>query len=169
MRRTSLAFAVIGLSGCTTTLPTTEGGPNVAGTWSGSTPQAALTIVLTSSSCTTGGGFQSSCSGNITGGSYSDVAHGLNGSFAQGSGDDGAYFLVPPAGANPETAPLPGWTFGAEAGGGTALDSATSRINVQFINGTFSSNSAVAGTVVFTYPASPGGYSDSAAMVLTRQ
>jgi len=168
MRRTSLAMAVIVLGGCTTTLPTTEAGPNVAGVWSGTTPQATLTIVLTSSSCTTGGGFRSSCSGNITGGSYSDVARGLNASFPQGS-TDGAYFLVPPPGADPESAPLPGWTFGAEAGGGSSLDSATSRINVEFINGTFASSSTVAGTAVFTYTASPGGYADSVAMVLTRQ
>jgi hypothetical protein len=156
-------MALFVLGGCKTDLPTTEAGPDVSGTWSGSTAQATLSMMLGPSSCTSGSGYQYTCSGYLTGGSYSDTARSLRGAFALGAGE-GGYILVPPAGVNPSTAPLTGWFLGAET-----VDSTNALISIEFINGTFSSSTSVAGTAVFTNSANVGGFSDSVPMVLTRQ
>ena len=100
MRRHLIYVVAVVVMGCPSKLlaPHLTPGPDVTGTWSGSTAGVMLSVALDSSSCEFG------CGGSVNGGAYSDSATNVHGTFADLAG--GSYYMTPP-GSSLYSSPLP--------------------------------------------------------------
>lgn len=143
-----IGAVAVALAGCLGNLDPQPGpGPNVIGTWSGSTAGVTVSMVLDSSTCEFG------CAGATTGGTYSDNSVNVHGTFT-----GGGYSLTPPGQAL-YSSPLPGWTISI-----TPVDTLHTAVGVTF-NGTFSTATAASGYIKITN----GAASDSVAITLSKQ
>lgn len=125
-------------------------GPDLTGTWSGSTTGLTLSVGLGKSTCEFG------CSGFVTGGTYHDSVTGEHGTFTPGQGN---YFLPYDI---PNSGPLAGSSITINP---VDLANTTAVIT---ISGTFSSATAIAGYATIE-TTSVGGPSDSVSITLVKQ
>jgi hypothetical protein len=160
--RTYLLYAVaVVTAGCSDQLGPVHG-PDVSGTWSGSTVGVMLSVTFGSDSCGFNGEV-TTCGGNITGGSFSDSAISLNGTFTNPPPGNhiGGYAVTPPTDTSSFSAPLPGWTIRM-----TSSDSATPPpTTVMVFDGTFSTTTTITGSVQFIN----GTATDSVMLTLHKQ
>jgi hypothetical protein len=137
-------------------------GPDVSGTWSGSTVGVTLSVTLGSDSCSFNGEV-ATCGGSITGGAFSDKAISSHGTFTNPPAGNqiGAYAVDPPSDTSSFSSPLPGWTMRM-----ASSDSATPPpTTVMTFGGTFSTTTTITGSATFTN----GTATDSVTLTLTKQ
>ena len=136
-------------------------GPNLSGTWSGSSAYPTLIVTLASDSCTLGAPTAPpppprGCMGGIVGGAYSDTGVALGGAI-----QTGGFLLEPPAGSG-YSSPLPGWSIRV-----TPVDTINAQADIHF-TGTFATSTTIVGTIIFLNTSTLAGVADTFAMTLSK-